>query len=201
MLTILKITTFVLLLLIMSSCGHKAFPDERFTFSSKYRNLITPYQIGDTLYFENNNGGVFRIRITGTDSTISNNIGGFMGTRASKDVKIYCDNLDYHRPNAKNTTLAFINIYPDSLEQSCAFSVMNFRGSIYDKTDSLLSVLQTTRGTEFSNCFVIKNEAPDLGEEANDFEYIYVQQNEGIIALKTYGGDWWLKRFHSKPYP
>jgi len=190
----LKITGLTLLLLMIISCGQKAFPDERFIFSSKYRDLISPYRIGDTLYFVKENGDVIRIRITGSDSILSNSKGGFMSPRPYKDIKIYCDNLDYHRPNAKDTTLVFINKYPDSLEQSCHFSVMNFRGDINDETDSLVSEFQPKTGKLFKNCFVIKNVALDLGEGPQDIEYIYVQQSEGIIALKTYSGDMWIKR-------
>jgi hypothetical protein len=176
------------------SCGQKAFPDERFIFSSKYRDLISAYHIGDTLYFDNENGEAIRIRITGSDSSLSNSKGGLMSPRPYKDIKIYCDNLDYHRPNAKDTTLIFINKLPDSLEQSCHFAVMNFRGDINDETDSLTSEIQPKPGKLFKNCFVIKNVASDLGEGPHDIEYIYVQQTKGIIALKAYNGDWWIKR-------
>ncbi len=175
-------------------CGHRAFPDERFIFNSKYRNLINPYHIGDTLYFEEKNGKVIRIRITGIDSIVSNTKGGFMSPRPYKDINVYCDNLDYHKANAKDTILVFINNYPDSLEQSCNFAVGNFRGGIDDWTDSLISELQPAPGVMLKNCYVIKNIALDLGEGPHDIEYIYVHQTTGIIALKTYNGNWWLKR-------
>lgn len=190
----LKISGLILLIFMTYRCGHKAFPDERFTFSSKYRNLINPYHIGDTLHFDGKNGRVFRIKITGIDSIISNSKGGFMSSRPNKDIKVYCDNLDYHRTNAKDTILVFINNYPDSLEQSCSFAVRNFRGDIDDRKDSLISELQTEPGNTFQNCYVVKNIALDLGEEPLDIEFIYVQQTTGIIAFKTYNGDLWLKR-------
>jgi hypothetical protein len=192
--TISKIPGFALILLIITSCGQKAFPDERFIFSKKYRDLIIPYRVGDTLYFDNENGEVIRIKITGSDSILSNSKGGFMSPRPYKDIEIYCDNLDYHRPNAKDTTLVFINKYPDSLEQSCHFAVMNFRGGINDETDSLISEFRPDTGKLFKNCFVIKNVASDLGEGPHDIEYIYVQKTEGIIALQTYGGNLWIRR-------
>lgn len=176
------------------SCGRKAFSDERFNFDSKYRNLINPYHVGDTLHFEGKSGNFFRIKITGIDSIISNSKGVFMSPRPYKDIKVYCDNLDYHKKNAQDTILAFINIYPDSSEQSSNFAVGNFRGGIENGKDSLISELQVNGTTVSKNCYVIKNIALDLGKEDFDIEFIYVQQTEGIIALKTYNGDWWLKR-------
>ena len=176
------------------SCGHKAFPDERFNFDSKYRNLINPYHIGDTLHFIGKTGKAFRIKITGIDSIISNSKGGFMSPRPYKDIKVYCDNLDYHRKNAKDSILVFINIYPDISEQSCNFAVGNFRGGIDNTKDSLISELQVDTRFIFKNCYVIENVALDLGTEPLDIEFIYIQQSAGIIALKTYNGDWWLKR-------
>ena len=192
--TIIKIPVFALLIFWTFSCDQKAFSDERFIFSSKYRDLINPYRSGDTLYLEKRNGEVIRIKITGSDSTISNSKGGFMSSRPYKDIKVYCDNLDYHRPNAKDTTLVFINKYPDSLEQSCHFAVMNFRGQIDEEADSLISVFQPVPGKVFINCFVVKNVASDLGEGPNEIAFIYVQQTTGIVALKAYNGDWWIKR-------
>jgi hypothetical protein len=192
--TMIKIHFFALLVFLTLSCGQKAFPDEQFIFSSKYRDLIRPYRSGDTLYFEKRNGEVIRIKITGLDSMNSNRNGGFMSPRPYKDIKVYCDNLDYHRSNAKDTTLAFINKYPDSLEESCHFSLMNFRGWIDEETDSLISEFQPIPGRMFKNCFVVKNVATDLGEGPDEIAYIYVQQTTGIIALKAYNGDWWIKR-------
>jgi hypothetical protein len=125
---------------------------------------------------------------------ISNSKGGFMSPRPYKDIKVYCDNLDYHRLNAKDTTLVLINKFPDSLEQSCYFALMNFRGWIEDEKDSLISDFQPVPGRLFKNCFVVKNVASDLGEGPNEIAYIYVQQTTGIVALKAYNGDWWIKR-------
>jgi hypothetical protein len=192
--TILKIPTLTLLLLLTFSCGQKAFPDERFVFSSKYRDLVSPYHIGDTLYFENKNGEVIRIKITGSDSIVSNSKGDFMSPRPYKDIKVYCDNLDYHKTNSKDTTLVFINKYPDNMEQSAYFAIMNFRGGIDDGTDSVISEFRPVADRLFKNCFAIKNVASDLGEGPQDVEYIYVQQATGIIALNTYNKDWWIKR-------
>lgn len=174
-------------------CGQKAFPDERFTFSSRYRDFVTPYHAGDTLYFENKSKGIVRIKITGSDSIISNSKGGFMSPRPYKDIKVYCDNLDYHKTNAKDTTLVFINKYPDNLKQSCHFALLNFRGEL-GETDSLILEFQPIPGRVFKNCFVIKNVASDLVESPDDVESIYVQQAIGIIALKSYNGDWRFKR-------
>lgn len=192
--TILKMPVLTLLLSTTFGCGQKALPDEGFIFSSKYRDLISPYHVGDTLYFENRNEGFIRIKITGLDSAMSNSKGGFMSRRPYKDIKVYCDNLDYHKQNGKDTTLVFVNKYPDSMEQSAYFAVMNFRGGIGDESDSLILGFQPVPGKVFKNCFVIKNVASDLGEGPRDIEYIYVQQTAGIIALKTYNGDWWIKR-------
>ena len=86
--TIFKIPVLAFLL-VTFSCEQKAFPDEQFIFSSKYRDLISPYRSGDTLYFEKKDGGVIRIKITGSDSTISNNKGGFMSPRPSKSLQVY----------------------------------------------------------------------------------------------------------------
>ena len=178
----------------MYSCEQKELPEKRFTFEAKFRHFITPYRIGDTLLFIKKNGETTRIKITGSDSTFSNTKGWFINKRPHKDIQIYCDNLDYHKTNSTDTTLVLINKYPDNLEQSCYFAVLNFRGTLDGKTDSFISVFRPEPSKVFSNCFVIKNWALDLGEEPDQIEYIYVQQTAGIIAMKTYGGEWWLKR-------
>jgi hypothetical protein len=178
----------------MFSCGSKAFPDERFNFSPMYRNLVSPYRIGDTLHFTNENRGIRRIRITGTDSIVSNWKGGFMSQRPYKVIQVYCDALDFHRKNARDTDFVLINKYPDSLKQSCHFSVMNFRGQIGDGPDSIISEFHPTGGKIFSNCFVIRNVASDLVEGDDDIEYIFVQQASGVIAFKSYRGDLWVKQ-------
>src|SRR5690606_28860800 len=155
--TISKFSGLTFIVFMTFSCGHKAFPDERFNFDSKYRNLISPYHIGDTLHFVEKTGRVFRVKITGIDSIISNSKGGFMSTRPYKDIKVYCDNLDYDRKTAKDTILVFINIYPDSSEQSCNFAVGNFRSGIDNSKDSLISELQVDTSSMFKNCYVIEN--------------------------------------------
>lgn len=190
----MNILGLILILLLTFSCRQKAFPDEYFTFSSKYRDLISPYKIGDSLVFAKNNGGIIRIQITSVDSIISNSKGGLMSLRPYKDIAVFCKYLDYHKTTANDTTLVFINNYPDSLELSCYFAIMNFRGSITEQTDSIISEFKPVPGKVFKNCFVVKNYARDLGEGPDDIQYIYVQQTQGIIALKTYDGEWWMKR-------
>lgn len=190
----LKTICFLALIFIIFSCGRKAFPDDRFIFSSKFRSLITPYRIGDTLKFINSSLETHRIVITGKDSIITNRKGGFMSQRPYKLVQLYCNTLDYRKKNARDTSFIFINKYPDNMKESCYFSLMNFRGSITNQNDSIISNFQTQEGQTFSNCFVVSNVALDLMESKDDIEHIYVQLEKGIIAFRSYRGDLWVKQ-------
>lgn len=187
----LALPTVTLLFLVTFGCGRRAFPEERFLFSTKYRNMINPYKIGDTLFFDSKNGEVFRIVITGIDSIVSNTKDAPLAERPYKDIKVYCNYLDYSTVNATSATLVLINNYPDSLEQSCDFAFRNFRGYMDDKNDSLsLSTLDVP----FNNCYIIRNHAMDLGQGQADIELLYVEQEKGIIAFRTYSGEVWTKR-------
>lgn len=190
----LAIVNIFIPLFVMFGCGRKAFPDERFSFSAKYRDLVSSYHPGDTLYFMNEASDTLRIKITGVDSTISNRKGGFINPRPHKDISVYYDVLSNIRKSATDTFLILINIYPDSLEQSAYFSLMNFRGNIEGEQDSLIADFRPVEGKSYSNCFGVKNVATDLGEKDDDIEYVYIQQSAGIIAFKTYHGDWWIKQ-------
>src|SRR5690348_17925724 len=67
-------------------CGHRAFPDEKFIFSEKYRSFITPYKAGDTLTFENVFKHSYTFVISKLDSVTYNTVGGFMNDRPSKRI-------------------------------------------------------------------------------------------------------------------
>lgn len=158
-LLMLRITRILLLFIFIStllSCEQKAFPDERLVFTPMYRNLINPYHTGDTLFFTNETGEVTRISITGTDSITSNSKGSFINERPYKYININCEYLDYKNPKTRDSSLVYINKFPDNQEQSCHFSFMNFRGDLTDDMDSLVRKIQPGSGKSLTNCFVIK---------------------------------------------
>lgn len=189
----LTAASILIIIYLLPSCGSKAFPDERFNFSPRYRGLISPYRIGDTLSFTNETLGTRSIRITRIDSIITNSKGGFMSQRPYKIIKVYGRPLDYRPFDVNDSSFASINIYPDSLEQSGYFSIMNFRGWIENGNDSVIAELQLPGDRSYSNCFVSRNVAEDLVKGKDDIEYMYVQDTAGVVALKSYRGEWWVR--------
>jgi hypothetical protein len=69
---IFKIVGWLFLNFTVFNCGRKAFDDNRFIFSQKYRSLLNLYKVGDTLKFVNPTLGVRRFVMTGLDSMKTN---------------------------------------------------------------------------------------------------------------------------------
>lgn len=78
----------ILIISLAIGCSAKIFPDERFSLSKKYSDLIKPYKAGYTLLFQNKLHDIETFIITSYDSIRSNQSSWVIEQRPFKEVSV-----------------------------------------------------------------------------------------------------------------
>lgn len=205
-------TQYIILLLFfwaVCGCDRRAFPENKFTFSTKYRNLIGPYNAGDTLLFRDIAGSIETFVISGIDSIMVNTKGWFMNQRPYKSVSFTYNQLpskqwthevierdannNILRTTSEDNDFISLGIDPETQDEGCDISFKNFRGVIEPGKDSIFFKPIIANGITIDNYYVIENVALDLVKYSTDIKTVYIDADRGIIAYQDQNANWWTK--------
>ncbi len=172
----------MLIISLTISCSGKIFPDEKFSLSKKYSDLIKPYKVGDTLLFQNKLHDIETFIITSYDSIMSNQSNWAIEQRPFKEVSVTYNPLPLRQwkdavdkgtgDNGVNNVvmaddeLMTIHITPDNRMQSCYISLKNFQGFIKDSS-RVNNVPLVANNITLEHYYSVANRAPDLVKDSS----------------------------------
>ena len=185
--TVLIIST---LCIVLTGCCPYDESDVQFTIDEL--DLISKYNVGDTLTFLNQSDSVAKWTILDIDTTLET--GCFMqGTFHDIKVKL-SNNLDSAWRDNDFTISKLPNDFNGSTDLNVYFD--GFSGSI--KTDDNFKSTQFTiielRGKKLSDLIEIEARYMERKTLPNEITHIYWSRQNGVAAFKTLNNDVWIEQ-------
>jgi hypothetical protein len=205
----MRILYAIIVLLFLSSCYWDAFPIEQYQIDHSFRDMVNPYQVGDTLTFQSSQGKRDSFLISKIDSTLNNRKGHFINARNVKTISVYYrqipvdtwarSRIEMGPGNAdpktitEDATLIDIVRYPDDQTTELHFNLKIFYGCAI--TDALLLHTDTTAiaGRKFTNYYKIDYCADDRHTLTTTIKTAYSTIENGLVAYQYVNGEWWIR--------
>jgi hypothetical protein len=189
----ISILIFVVIGLLFAGCCEFGASDVQ--FSAEESDLLSVYNIGDTLTFVNTSDSIQTWIVLGTDTTLKT--GCFMEgtdhtvaltlTNNQKGEKTHSENHFYlsKYPGGKNGVLMTLSIFFE-----------DFYGSI-ESEDSLKTTPFNSinlNGITIPNIIEIQSDYMERKSKSTDITQLYWSKKLGLAAFKTYGGEIWIEK-------
>jgi hypothetical protein len=183
--------TFVFIFIIfLSSCWSK-YPAERYVISRTYRDLISSFNKGDTLKFNDSKGNICLYLISNIDSSFIDEGKGLIGAKGRKDIVVTCHELTNPRRGYEDYAMIILNRYPD--DDSATFDLrlrdfygLNSKDPIKFNTDTIKA-----NAIVFTNYYSFRPFNSAEQKDSNSVTQIYMTSKQGIVAYRCLNGTWW----------
>ena len=185
----------LILFIIMSSCARKAFDERRFEFDPQLRTLFMNITKFDSMVFLNDSQDRRVILIKPIDSSMQNRIGGIMSMRPFKVIGT--DLIDtFNNKHFKGEV--YLNIYPDSLENTLKLKL----GNVYCTFHKAPPYRDTTLiSNNKSYNKVLKLDcsyffwAVDNTKDTSAIRDLYLDEKNGIVKMISLDSQVWDRVF------
>ena len=183
----------VLILLCLTSCGWEEYPPEKYVISQQYRDLISSYEVGDTIKFKDSEGHLSSFLIEKIDSFLLNKRGHFINQAEHKSISIACREIENARQGYEEYNM--ISIIKDPKTDSTGFDIRlkDFYGIDITSSFVLRKDTITANNLSFTNYYSFRPYDYTEQKNPNSISEIYMTNQDGIIAYKSLNGFWWTK--------
>lgn len=196
----------LLFCLAYSSCEWKPYPKVKYEIEQSYRDLISPYQKGDTMIFKSSQNIVDSFVISDIDSTILDKKGYFINPRNSKSISIYYKQIpvdkwqeswyeggtEEAKKRSRDGLMISIVKFPDTETTECYFNFKEFGCSkeerLFVNRDTIeIDGLKITDYYKIENCMV-------SSQTASSIKVCFSTVDKGLVAFTTNDGILWTKQ-------
>lgn len=169
---------------ITSCCSLK---NNDFSYNSEYTSLYKCYQLGDTIYFADNNQNLDAITITKIDS--SSICGGVLGTRR-KQVTVETQYLNDDTISQNIYELIVVEKFPNSKtdEYFVGIRYLNFVGELNINEKKKGNLLINLGITDY---WIIPTSLPENNVQPNTITSIYWTNKYGLTAYYKFNGEFY----------
>lgn len=204
----MKTLAYIAFLSIIASCYSNVYPEEKFAIDSDYRNLIAPYNLGDTLVFKSNRSNLDSFLISSIDSILDNTKGGLMSKRPSKFIVVRYRQIpiDYwsssriemgsNNENRKEVKedgwLLSIQKYPDDNSTWFHFTFKTRNHCFKEQIELALKDTIFNDTLKIANYYKIKY-CPEKITDSASIETVYSSVQRGIVAYTSHNGEQWTR--------
>jgi len=179
--------------IFLASCYWRRYPAEKYIIPQKYRQVISSYEAGDTLKFQDSNGNFSTFLITKIDSTLHDKRGYFINAREYKDITIAVHELANARRGYEDYYLLILNKYPDKDSATFDLNLKDFYGIDTTYPFALSKDTVTANNLRFTHYYFFRSRNYSEQKDPNSVTQIYMTDLDGIVAYRCLNGDWWTK--------
>lgn len=196
------LVTTIFLAIILSSCN--SYSKKDFDLNQSERSLLNLYKPDDTLTFENSHQEINKMLVIGLDSSQKKEGGWVMAKPASNSVWVSLKHLQpitwktfsqdgtlIRTDTIISQELVTISKYPQSKEVSFTFSFKHFNLTSKEGLGLLHTDSIKINGYSLTNYYLLKDKNPDTLNM--DVSELYWAQNKGLMAYRSYDGNYWLR--------
>ena len=188
----MRLFTIFLVFIFLTSCSSK-YPSERYAIAKVYRDLITSFNIGDTLKFKDDKTNLCVYLIAAIDSSFVDEGRGLMNARGRKDIVVSFHELTNPKRGYEDYDMIILNRYPDEDLASFDLRLKDFYG--IDKTEPFIQNIDTVFANDllFTNYYSFRPYNHVEQKDTNSIAKIYMTKEDGVIAYRYVNGRWWTK--------
>ena len=196
-----------MILIFLYGCCSWDYSKEEFEFTEKEIDLLGPYKINDTIYFENSSGDLDTLAIVDIKEDRNEGSKCFIQTKPYHSISIVISHLPsrIHKwpstvwsDKEQNKTVSYQNMISiskspgDSNEGLAGYSVsyrdFTTSGNAFNKKPQSIII----NNLNVENCYSVSHGYPERVINPSDIEFIYWTEKYGLTGYKNKSGETWL---------